>query len=325
MTRARIYSQSGVGVSGNVTTSNVTLATLSPFLTTANVIELTNLYFTNARVFANLQLASIDALRDVNTANSSNGQALIWNSASNVWAPGNVATSLTLSTLSPFLTTANVTESNSNLYYTNARVLSALTGNLVVGNLVTGTSVSNSYVTAGNVNAGNIITGGIVRATGNGTFGNVSATGYTGATVSVSGNANVGNLGATGVFSTTLSATGNATVGNVLLNGGLQSNRTNVSATTNTIIDQFVPATYRTAKYIISASSANGFQSVEALLVHNGTDSFVTIYGSICSNVTADIIDISSNINGVSGNVAVYATSSGGTATVNLITTYLKT
>ena len=30
--------------------------------------------------------------------------------------------------------------------------------------------------------------------------------------------------------------------------------------------------TYRTAKYIISASSANGYQSVEALLVQDGTN-----------------------------------------------------
>ena len=127
MTRARIYSQSGIG-GGNVTgTSNVTLATLSPFLTTSNVIELANLYFTNARVFANLQLASIGNLRDVNTTIRSNGQALIWNSTSNVWAPGNVATSVTLSTISQFLTTANVTESNSNLYYTNTRARTAFT------------------------------------------------------------------------------------------------------------------------------------------------------------------------------------------------------
>ena len=96
MTRARIYSQSGLGGGNAAAASNVTLATLSPFLTTANVVELTNLYFTNVRVFANLQLASIDALRDVNTTVSSNGQALIWNSYANVWAPGNVITSLTL-------------------------------------------------------------------------------------------------------------------------------------------------------------------------------------------------------------------------------------
>ena len=132
------------------------------------------------------------------------------------------------------------------------------------------------------------------------------------------------NITSTGTL-TSLAVTGNVTAGNVLLNGGLQSNRTNVSVTTNTVIDQFAPADIRTAKYIISASSANGYQSVEALLVQDGTNSYITIYGSVCSNVTADIIDISSNINGVSGNVAVYATSSGGTATVNLLTTYLKT
>ena len=124
---------------------------------------------------------------------------------------------------------------------------------------------------------------------------------------------------------TSLEVTGNVTAGNVLLNGGLQSNRTNVSATTNTVIDEFSPSTYRTAKYIISASSADGYQSVEALLVQDGTNSYITIYGSVCSNAVSDIIDVSSNINGVSGNVSLYATSSNGTATVNLISTYLKT
>ena len=128
MTRARIYSQSGIG--GNVTSNvaaNVTLATLIPFLTTSNVTELANLYFTNARVFANLQLASIDDLRDVNVSVKSNAQALLWDSSTNVWYAGNVATSLTIPTLSPFLTTANVAESASNLYYTNARARTALT------------------------------------------------------------------------------------------------------------------------------------------------------------------------------------------------------
>jgi hypothetical protein len=127
MTRARIYSQSGVGGGNVVGTSNVTLATLRPFLTTSNVTELANLYFTNARVFANLQLASIDDLRDVNVAVRSNGQALLWNSSTNVWYAGNVATSVTLSTLSPYLTTANVVETNSNLYYTNTRARTAFT------------------------------------------------------------------------------------------------------------------------------------------------------------------------------------------------------
>ena len=59
MTRARIYSQSGVG-GGNTSGGggNVTLATLTPFLTTSNVVELTNLYFTNSRARASISIAS---------------------------------------------------------------------------------------------------------------------------------------------------------------------------------------------------------------------------------------------------------------------------
>ena len=154
MTRARIYSQSGLGGGNAAAASNVTLATLSPFLTTANVVELTNLYFTNARVFANLQLASIGNLRDVDTTIKSNGQALIWNSYSNVWAPGNVATSLTLDTLSPFLTTANVTESNSNLYYTNTRARTALTAAdpTIIIDVVAGTIRANIAAVSGAAN-----------------------------------------------------------------------------------------------------------------------------------------------------------------------------
>ena len=119
-------------------------------LYTSNVIESnTALFYTNARVNSNV-IAFLPSLAGQNITIAANGQI-------------NATTqTVSIGAVSQFLTTANVTESNSNLYYTNARVLSALTGNLVVGNLVTGTlvtgtSVSNSYVTAGNVNAGNVI------------------------------------------------------------------------------------------------------------------------------------------------------------------------
>jgi len=121
-----------------------------------------------------------------------------------------------------------------------------------------------------------------------------------------------------------LAVTGNVTAGNVALNGGLTSNRSNVTVTSNTVIDQFNPATFRTAKYVISASGDNGYQSVETLLVHDGSSAYITIYGSICSNVTADIVDISSNINGVSGNVSVYATASGSNTKVNIVASYIN-
>jgi len=118
-------------------------------LYTSNVIEGVNQYFTNARVYSNV-IALLPTLAGQNITIAANGQI-------NSTASGSSITS-----------TSNVAE-GSNLYYTNARVLSALTGNVAIGNLVTGTSVSNSYVTAGNVTAGNIIsTGTVLFGTGAG-------------------------------------------------------------------------------------------------------------------------------------------------------------
>jgi hypothetical protein len=52
MTRARIFSQSGIGGAGANANITLSLAALEPFLTTANVRETSNLYFSNLRVFS---------------------------------------------------------------------------------------------------------------------------------------------------------------------------------------------------------------------------------------------------------------------------------
>jgi hypothetical protein len=125
MTRARVYSQTGIGGSGN---ANVTLSleALSPFLTTANVRELNSLYYTNSRVLSNVSFASINDLFDVATrfANGDStaivGDSLVWQG--NVWVPGTITANL--------LTLANTNflrEGSNNLYYTNARARTAFT------------------------------------------------------------------------------------------------------------------------------------------------------------------------------------------------------
>ena len=92
----------------------------------------------------------------------------------------------------------------------NVTVSSAGNANIVV---VTGTgaNIAGTLSASGNINGANIITGGIVSATGNGVFGNVSATSHTGTTVSVSGNVTGGNLVTGGL----ITVTGNANVGNL--------------------------------------------------------------------------------------------------------------
>ena len=207
-----------------------------------------------------------------------------------------------------------------------------ITTTTLTSNIATGTApfVVSSTTQVANLNvatsgtagtAGTVTTNAQPNITSVGTLTSLDVTGnITGGNITTAGTANVGTLIVTGT--TTF---GNLTANYVALNGGLTSNRSNVVVTTNTVIDQFAPTTFRTAKYIISASGDDGFQSVETLLIHDGTTAYITIYGSICSNNTADIIELSSNINGVSGNVAVYATGVSANLKVNLVSTYIKT
>ena len=237
---------------------------------------------------------------------------------------------------------------------TGANVTGTLnvTGNANVGNLGTAQLLASANVTApqlisniavgtapfivtsttqvANLNVATAGTAGLATAVTGNAQGNITSVGtltsldvtgnIAGGNISTVGTANVGTLIVTGA--TTF---GNLTANYVALNNGLTSNRSNVVVTSNTVIDQFVPSTFRTAKYIISASGDDGFQSVETLLVHDGTTAYITIYGSICSNNTADIIELSSNINGISGNVSVYATGASANLKVNLVSTYIKT
>jgi hypothetical protein len=93
-----------------------------------------------------------------------------------------------------------------------------------------------------------------------------------------------------------------------------------IVANTNTTIDSFGAATFRTAKYIITASNDAGYESLEVLLIHDNSDSYITVYGAI-STLASDIINVTSNI--VGGNVKVYASGNVANTVVNLVGTYV--
>ncbi len=184
-------------------------------------------------------------------------------------------------------------------------------------NISTTLTVS-ANITSGNANLGNLVTANYFTGNGSLLTGIAAATA---GTVTTNAQPNITSVGTL----TSLTVSGNATIGNASITGGITSARSNVSVATNTVIDQFAPATYRTAKYVISASGDYGFQSLEVLLVQDDINSYITIYGSISSNNSSDIVDISSNINGVSGNVSVYATATSPNTLVNLSAIYLLT
>jgi hypothetical protein len=70
-------------------------------------------------------------------------------------------------------------------------------------------------------------------------------------------------------------------------------------------LDSWAAATYRTAKYIISVNGTSNYQATEALVIHDGVDSYLTTYGIIYTGANV-LMSFSSNI--VSGNVVLWGT-----------------
>jgi hypothetical protein len=113
--------------------ANINGANGQVVLTTFNIAEVGNLYYTNARVYSNvIGLLNLKAnVADLNTNNVSEGVNLYYTNA-RVYA--NIA---------PLLTTANIAELD-NLYYTNARVYANIAPLLTTSNV---SEVNNLYYT----------------------------------------------------------------------------------------------------------------------------------------------------------------------------------
>lgn len=126
----------------------------------------------------------------------------------------------------------------------------------------------------------------------------------TGKTLTARGNVNADNLQAT-----TLSV------------NDFYSSRTGVTVgSADTAIDTFDATTYRSVKYTIKVSDSTGYQAVEALLVHDGINSIITVYGSL-STTGSDLITLTTVMTG--GNVVLRATPNNSNTSVNLMATYV--
>jgi len=141
-TNARVYSN--VTQIGYATNSNVQLKANVIDLTTANVTELTNLYYTNARVYSNVTQIGYATnsnvelkanVIDLTTANVIELNSLYFTDARARQAISTSGCTLSYSNTTGILSfsqgnTDTISEGSTNLYYTDARVYSAVTGNL---------------------------------------------------------------------------------------------------------------------------------------------------------------------------------------------------
>ena len=142
---------------------------------------------------------------------------------------------------------------------------------------------------------------------------------------SVSGTANVMVVTATGAVVTGNITASNANLGNVatanyLAVGDLYSKRSPIVVSTNTVVDSFALAEYRSAKYTIKVGNDAGYQALEVLLIHDDINSIMTIYGSL-STTNSDLVTLTTSV--VSGNVRLMATGLYANSVVNLLGTYV--
>ena len=205
---------------------------------------------------------------------------------------------------------------------------SANIGNLRIANTTISSTTANSDIILNPDGTGTISLSANTTVTGNTTvIGNLVAT-----------NANLGNATYANYFIgdgslltniSTSAIAGNLSVDNVTANSITIStifsgdlNTVSVNTGANTEIDSFAVASARTAKYVVKASNDDGYESLEILLIHNGTDSFITIYGSISTATDSNsIVSLSSNIS--SGNIKLYASGSNANTVVNFVGTYI--
>ena len=122
---------------------------------------------------------------------------------------------------------------------------------------------------------------------------------------------------------------GNNTTSNVLnISTGFYTNKatyiSNTASFTDNVavqvVDSFALASARTIKYLLQVNAtAIGFQSTEIMLLHNGTDAFLTEYATLTSNTSQGNMAVFT-VNVASGNVNLLispTTNSTTTSTVN--------
>ena len=329
-----LTSLTGGNVTGTV--ANATHASTANTVVNATQGNITSVgTLTSLSVSGNIDIGgNISVTANVTSNNANLGNLVIANyfqgNAANLFGiPGaNVTGTVANAT---HASTANTVVDGAQSNITSVGTLTSLSvsGNANTGNVNTGILCATGNITSANANLGNLAIANFFQgdgyylsniAVGNiGTVANANYAAYAGNVV----NATQSNITSLGTL-TGLSVSGTITSANVNVNSVLGSNnfkstRSNVAVSTGTIIDQFTTSSYRTAKYILQAQGDIGYQSAEVLLIHDNSDSYITIYGSVYSNV--EVVNISSNV--VSGNIRLYATAVGANTTVNLLSMYV--
>jgi hypothetical protein len=270
---------------GNVEASAISATTIAGNLTTA-----TQSNITTVGTLGSLTVSGNISSGNVNAGNLLNANYLVSNSGCVSIAGAHIAYNSGTGAAGIF--TSGVTDINF-----------GLGANVVIGSTTGTANIRNNLNVAGNA----VITGNITANLVSGTLStsaqpNITSVG-TLTSLTVSGNINANNYSA-----------------NIVETNSVLSKRNVVPVTTLTVIDSFPTTSYRSAKYVISSQSDLGYESLEALLIHNDINSYITVYGAI-NDGGGNTVTLSTAIN--SGNVELRATGISSNTEIRLIGTYI--
>ena len=281
-------------LTGNVTG---TVSSLSNH-NTADLVEGTNLYYTDARADArvNLQTGSNLDLSNKTTTDLTEGTNLYYTDAR-------------FDTRLASKTTTNLTE-GTNLYYTNARADARV-------NLQTGSNLDLSSKTTTNLAEGTNLYYTNARVD---THLNTSSAStndmlvWNGSDYAWSAPAAQNALVSSNTtYTVTLEDTGDFT----LQNSGAIANKEAVLTTTDSgqTIDTFPYETYRTAKYILQATAGSDVHATELLIIHDGASVYTLEYATIFSS--SSLMTLNAEI--VGSNVVVTASPVNADTTIDFV------
>jgi len=106
-----------------------------------------------------------------------------------------------------------------------------------------------------------------------------------------------------------------------LANGILRSVTLTTSATTaNQVLDSIAIATFRSVKYQISITSGSAYHMTEVSIIHDGTDTYITEYGTILTG--ASLASFDADISG--GNLRLLTTPANAVTTYKVMATVIN-
>ena len=195
-----------------------------------------------------------------------------------------------------------------------------MAANLATLIVSTSTDTFNDWIQRTN-NVASIVNTNCVTANGTLGFttGNAYVNGFFSANTLIAQNAiRGGNNSSNAVLNVSLGFnTGNGTANIVQYIANTKSLTDNTALQ---VVDSFALTSARTVKYLLQVNAtAIGFQSTEIMLLHNGTDAFLTEYATLTSNTSQGNMAVFT-VNVASGNVNLLispTTNSTTTSTVN--------